>query len=124
MVRFTADQRAVDRLAYDADLTGLIAVPTLTVHFRDDPTVSSTADAAYAAKVAAAGKSHLLTQFLTAEGTHSRLSAPDYLAPLEALVGWVEGGAKPAPASVIAQCQTLQGSLAQKCTLIDPVAAP
>ncbi|WP_126175684.1 hypothetical protein [Tsuneonella rigui] len=124
VVRFTADQRAIDRLAYDADLTGLIAVPTLTVHYRDDPTVSSTADAEYAAKVAAAGKSHLLTQFLTAEGTHSRLSAPDYLAPLEALVSWVQGGAKPAPASVIARCRALEGSLAQKCTLIDPAAAP
>ena len=114
VVRFAADQAAVDSLSYDADLTGLIIAPTITVHFRDDPVVSSTADDAYAAKVAAAGKAHLLLQFKAAKGTHSELSQPDYLGPLNSLMAWVESGRRPTSASVIERCRSAAG----ECTLV------
>jgi hypothetical protein len=119
VVRFRADQRAIDRLAFDADLTGLIAVPTFTVHYRDDPTVSSNADTAYAAKVATAGKDHLLLQAVARDGTHSRLSPPDYLAPLEALRRWAEDGSKPTIAESVEQCRLLAKMLRDKCSLAD-----
>jgi hypothetical protein len=118
IVRFAADQRAVDLLAYDADLTGLIVVPTVTVHYRDDPTVSAGADGAYAAKVAEAGKAHLLVQLIAEQGTHSRLSAPDYLAPLEELAKWIEGGSRPRPADFTGRCRQAETELNAHCSLL------
>ena len=94
--RFSADPDAVARLAYDADLSGLIVLPTLTLHALQDPTVSFEAEAQYAATVAAAGRSHLLVQAATDEDQHSRLADGGYLTALTALERWIDG-ARPDP---------------------------
>lgn len=70
-VGFTADPRAVAKLAYDADLSGLIVLPTITMHALRDPTIPFTAEADYARVVQAAGRSHLLVQSATDEQAHS-----------------------------------------------------
>jgi hypothetical protein len=118
VARFAADRRAVDRLAFDSDLTGLIVTPTMTVHYDDDPIVSATADAAYAAKVAAAGKGHLLLQFLADKGTHSRLAEADYLAPLDGLQKWIDNGSRPASAMILKDCRR-RAPRADQCTLLE-----
>src|SRR5690606_6819664 len=68
--RFSADPEAVAKLAYDADLSGLIVLPTLTLHALRDPTVSYRSEAVYEAIVRNAGRSHLLIQAATDEDTH------------------------------------------------------
>jgi len=102
--RFDADPAAVAKLAYDADLSGQIVLPTLTVHARQDPVVSSTADASYAATVAAAGRSALLAQALTDESDHSRMRDATYLGGLTALEAWIDGGPRPDAAAMQATC--------------------
>ncbi|HEY0925465.1 hypothetical protein [Brevundimonas sp.] len=102
--RFTADPRAVARLAYDADLSGLIVAPTVTIHARHDPTVTYLADAEYARTVAAAGRSGLLVQALTDEDQHSKMEDGGYLTALLALEGWIDTGVRPDPAGFQQDC--------------------
>ena len=102
--RFRADPDAVARLAYDSDLSGLIAAPTLTVHALHDPTVSFDHEALYAETVAEAGRAHLLVQTATDEDQHSLLSAPQYVALLRALEHWIETGDRPNADDVQARC--------------------
>ena len=73
-------------LAYDADLTGLIVAPTLTIHARHDPVVFASHEDEYREKVAAVGRSRLLVQTFTEEDQHSRLSPPQYVAIFEAMM--------------------------------------
>lgn len=102
--RFAADPVAVERLAYDADMSGLIVAPTVTIHARYDPTVTYLADAEYARTVAAAGRSHLLAQALTDENQHSKMEDGGYLTALLALEGWLDTGVRPDPARFQQDC--------------------
>ena len=102
--RFTADADALARLAYDADLSGLIVLPTLTLHALHDPTVNYSVEAAYAATVAAAGRSHLLVQAATDEDQHSKLTDAGYLTVLSALEDWISTGTAPDATGFQADC--------------------
>ncbi len=105
--RFTADPEGVAMLAHDADLTGQIVRPTLTLHALHDPTVSFDVEALYAATVAAAGRSQWLVQVATDEAEHSKLSDASYMTALDALEGWIDRGARPDPEGFQTRCQTL-----------------
>ncbi|MFN3932101.1 MAG: hypothetical protein ACK4JY_10175 [Brevundimonas sp.] len=105
--RFTADPDAVAQLAYDSDLSGLIVLPTLTVHARHDPTVSYRSEAIYAAIVRAAGRSHLLAQAATDEDQHSKLADGGYLTGLAALEQWIGDGRRPDSAGFQTACLAL-----------------
>ena len=105
--RFAADPQGVALLAHDADLTGEIVRPTLTVHALHDPTVSADLEAVYAATVSAAGRSDWLVQAVTDESEHSKLSDATYMTVLDALESWIDRGARPDPAAFQARCQTL-----------------
>ncbi|WP_334178580.1 hypothetical protein [Pseudoxanthomonas sp.] len=102
--RFSADPAAVAMLAYDADLSGLIVRPTVTVHARHDPTVSYEAEAIYAATVEAAGRSDLLLQALTDESDHSRLQDATYASALQVLEQWLDSGKRPAATAFADTC--------------------
>jgi hypothetical protein len=104
--RFSADPEGVALLAYDADLTGQITRPTLTLHALHDPTVSVSVEAIYAATVAAAGRSNWLVQTVTDESDHSKLSDASYMTALDALEGWIDRGLAPDPASFQNRCRT------------------
>ena len=121
--RFEADPAAVAALSYDADLTGNIMLPTLTMHARYDPTVFVGHEATYARTVAEAGRSNLLSQVFTTEALHSQLSVPQYAGLLIALTSWLDTGEKPAPSEVLAACQSRAAAYAQPC-LIDPDFVP
>ena len=113
--RFAADPVAVARLAYDADLTGQIMLPTLSIHAKKDPTVFVGVDAVYRDIVAAAGRSDLLVQTFTDEDTHSKLSTPEYAGMLDALMAWITRGERPTPASVAAACETHAAAYGEPC---------
>lgn len=88
--RFSADREALDRLGWDADLTGLIAVPMLAVHARYDPVVSASALQAYAEAVNRAGRAHLFVGRIIEESDHSRPSDEAVLAALRDLEDWLD----------------------------------
>lgn len=113
--RFKADPMAVARLAYDADLSGLIVAPTVTIHGKYDPTAFVWHQAAYRERVAAAGRSDLLVQTFTNEAEHSALNAPEYVAVFEALTGWIDQGAKPDASSVAALCEAASPRYGAAC---------
>lgn len=104
--RFSADPEGVAMLAHDADLSGQITRPTLTLHALHDPTVSVAVEAIYAATVSAAGRSEWLVQVVTDESDHSKLSDASYMTALDALEGWIDRGLAPDPASFQTRCGT------------------
>lgn len=108
VTRFSADQMAVARLAYDADLSGLIVAPTLTIHAKHDPTAFVWHEAVYRNRVAQAGRSNLLVQTFTDEAEHSRLSAPEYVGLFENMLAWLDQGDRPTPDSVAAACASAE----------------
>ncbi|HYG28418.1 MAG TPA: hypothetical protein VD906_16150 [Caulobacteraceae bacterium] len=116
--RFTADPEALARLAYDADLSGLIVLPTVTLHALHDPVVSFEAEAQYAATIAAAGRSHLLVQTATDEDQHSKLSDSEYLAVLQALESWIDSGWRPTVADIAGRCAANLPAYGQGCHFV------
>lgn len=102
--RFAADPAALARLGYDADLSGLIVLPTLTVHATGDPVVSPAAQDAYAGTLAAAGRAHLLAHVRTDESDHSRLGDATLTTALRALEAWLDDGARPDAARMQRDC--------------------
>ena len=113
--RFTADPAAVAQLAYDADLSGLIVLPTVTIHGIDDPTAFVSMSAAYRETVERAGRGDLLVQTFTREAEHSKLSTPQYAALLAALEGWLDTGARPDAAGVAALCEATASAYGEPC---------
>lgn len=119
VARFMADPEGVARLADDADLTGRIVRPTVTLHALHDPTVNFGAEAVYAATVAAAGRSAWLVQVATDEAEHSKLSDAGYMTALDALEGWIDRGVRPDPAGFQARCEALWSSQGP-CLFVTP----
>lgn len=107
--RFMADPDAVARLAYDADLSGLIVHPVLNLHAAHDAIVSASALDAYRVTVEHAGRRHLLAQARTDEHDHSRLLDSTYRTALRALELWLDVGQRPDAASLQALCVELPG---------------
>ncbi|MDY6947676.1 MAG: hypothetical protein SXG53_18360, partial [Pseudomonadota bacterium] len=116
--RFTADPRAVAKLAYDADLTGLIVLPTVTMHALHDPTIPFSVEADYARVVAAAGRSNLLVQTATDEHGHSKLAETQYLALLSALNDWIETGRRPSAGDIATTCRRLEATSPGGCRFV------
>lgn len=117
--RFEADPQGVALLAHDADLTGQIARPTLTVHALHDPTVSADLEALYAATVAAAGRSAWLVQAFTDEAEHSKLSDATYMTALDSLESWIDRGVPPDPVGFQTRCEALW-STQGRCLFVRP----
>ena len=113
--RFAADPEAVAQLAYDADLSGLIVLPTLTIHGKADATAFVWHEAVYRETVAAAGRSDLLVQTVTTEAEHGKLSAPEYAALFRAMMVWIVDGTRPTPSSVSDLCAGLADRYGQPC---------
>lgn len=113
--RFSADPMAVARLSYDADLSGMIVAPTVTIHGKYDPTAFVWHQAAYRDRVASAGRFDLLVQTFTNEAEHSALSASEYVAVFQSLLQWLDEGEKPTPASIATLCMEVSAAYAQGC---------
>lgn len=116
--RFTADPRALAKLAYDADLSGLIVLPTVTMHALHDPTISFAVEKDYARVVAAAGRSNLLVQTATDEHGHSKLAETQYMALLTALNEWLDTGRRPMPGDIAATCRRLEATMPGGCRFV------
>jgi hypothetical protein len=115
VARFAADPEGVRRLAFDADLTGRLTVPTLTMHAIDDPTAFVELEQAFHDTVAKASAGDLLVQSFTDEHEHSKLATPQYAALLRAMSTWIERGEKPSPTSLEAACEAAVATYGEAC---------
>ncbi len=116
--RFKADPEARRAMAYDADLTGQIALPTITLHAKDDPTVFVDHEAIYRQTVERAGNGDLLQQNFSDEAEHSKLSTPQYAALFSAMLAWIDKDEKPSKQSVAALCEEKRESYDEDCKLL------
>lgn len=124
VLRYRADPGAVARFAADADLTGRIPVPVITVKWIGDPTAFVELDHRFQQTMEHAGAAQHLVQTFTRQGTHSYINDVTYAALMTELLGWVEHGAKPTPASVAARCQALQARWGADCSFEPDYAPP
>jgi len=105
VARYRADPAVRAAFAADADLTGRIGVPVLTLHAIDDPTAFVELESAFRATMVQGGSADRLVQVFSADREHSYLADAEYVAAMAALLAWVERGDKPTPASVAARCE-------------------
>jgi pimeloyl-ACP methyl ester carboxylesterase len=115
VARFTADPAAAAALKADGDLTGVLPVPVVSIHSINDPVVEVEVESAYRDLVKTAGSGERLVQAFTDEHAHVGQSAPEVTAALDALMQWIETGAKPTPQSITAAFEELRASLNGPC---------
>ncbi|HMC15045.1 MAG TPA: hypothetical protein VKI18_05405 [Albitalea sp.] len=124
VARYRADPAAVARLAADADLTGQIAVPVLTVHAIHDPVAFVELESAFHETMQSAHGGARLVQVFTSEAEHSYLSDPEYPALLEALMVWLDRGERPSTRSVEQRCLRAEKAFGKGCRFVDYQPAP
>lgn len=105
VLRYAADPQAQARFAADADPTGDIRVPVLSVHGIDDATAFVELDHHFRQTMEKAGRGANLVQTFVRSDQHSYLDDASYPPLFDALLDWVEHGKKPTPAAVAARCQ-------------------
>jgi len=118
VVRMAPDTAGLAKLAADSDLTGAIALPTVTVHAIDDPTAFVEYENAYRDAVIKSGKGQLLVQNFADEHDHSFLTPPLYVAALAALVDWIDKKAKPSPQFIAASCPSFAKDFPGRCSFM------
>jgi len=123
VVRFAATQKGVDALAYDADMTGALNVPTLTMHAEDDPTAFVELENAFREKVAKAGRLNLLVQSFTTEHKHLKEAIPEYAALFRAMMAWITRGERPTVQSLQSLCEAARSRYGEDC-YFDPKFIP
>jgi alpha-beta hydrolase superfamily lysophospholipase len=115
VARFAADPVGVARLAKDADLSGMLTAPTLTLHAKDDPTAFVELESVFRDTVVRAGAEARLVQTFTDEHEHQKEATPEYSALFRSMIAWIEKGAKPTPASVAAACEQARAQYGEAC---------
>jgi hypothetical protein len=123
VLRYRADPQAVARFAADTDPTGRIPVPVLTVKGVDDPTAFVELDAQFKVTMDQGGSSARLVQTFTQHSTHSYLSDPTYPTLMNALLRWVDEGAKPTPEGIARDCAAQEARYGKGCAFL-PAYAP
>ena len=121
--RFAATQKGVEGLAWDADMTGALNVPTLTLHAEDDPTAFVELENSFRELATRAGRQDLLVQIFTQEHEHSKEATPEYAALFHAMMAWIEEGKKPTGASLTAACEEARIKYGEAC-YVDPAYTP
>lgn len=114
--RHHADAAAYQRFAADTDPTGRIPVPVLSTKWISDPTAFVELDAYFKAVMDRAGTGDRLVQTFTDNGTHSYISDPTYPTLVDALLKWVETGAKPTAAGVASACPSFEATFGTGCS--------
>ena len=118
VVRFSADPAAVHRLSEDADLSGQLDVPTLSLHAINDPTAFVELESSFKSKVVARGAERNLLQIFTDEDNHQRLSNSEYAAALRVMRDWMRNGRRPDPRRFAKVCAAAQRQHADPCFVL------
>ena len=115
VTRFESDAAARAALIADGQPTGAITIPVVSIHSMNDPQAAVEAQYEYREAVTSKGKGNLLVQAYTDEGAHTAQSTPELAASLDALMQWIEKGAKPSPQSIAASCGQLRTTYDGPC---------
>ncbi len=115
VARQAADPAALAAFAFDADLSGDIALPVLTMHAIRDPVAFVEMESRFRDRMAAAGHDDNLVQTFSDDAVHSYVSDATYVALLDALVGWIVDGRKPTPATITASCERFAAAFPSTC---------
>jgi hypothetical protein len=107
--RYAADTSARNYAEHSADYSGKLKGPMLTLHTQVDTLVPPSHESAYAATVAAAGRSSDLVQAFTSGQGHCNFTGPQLLTAVAALDQWVKTGTRPTAASFPAALGFLPG---------------
>lgn len=118
VLRYRADPQAVAAFSADADLTGRIGVPVLTVHGVNDPTAFVELESKFRETMAAGAGTTRLVQTYVDSREHSYLGDPVYPALFDALLQWVERGDKPTPEGITRHCKTLEARFGAGCAFL------
>ncbi|HJU42391.1 MAG TPA: hypothetical protein VJ691_06230 [Vicinamibacterales bacterium] len=94
-----ADTFARNYLEHNADFSGRIHHPVLTIHTIIDSLVPVSSEHAYAETVARARRSDLLVQTYTTGIGHCNFTAPQLLTAVRAMDSWLRTGTKPTSAN-------------------------
>lgn len=124
VLRYSADARASAIFAADADPTGKIPVPVLTVRGTDDPTAFVEMADFFGRTMARAGTDGHLVQTFSNDSAHSYLSDPTYVTLMSALSTWVSNGTKPTPKSIADSCPAFEKDFGQGCRFLPDYVAP
>ncbi len=93
----------------NANYSGKIKNPVLTIHTVIDPLVTVTQENRYAQTVAKAGRSRLLFQTYTSGNGHCNFTGPQLITAVNAINSWVSTGVKPTAATFPATAGFLPG---------------
>jgi hypothetical protein len=115
VARFAADPTAAAAVKVDGDPTGVLPIPVVSIHATGDPDAEVEQESAYRDVVRAAGSGDRLVQAFIDAHAHIAGSALEVGAALDALMRWIETGAKPTPQSIAAACEELRASLNAPC---------
>jgi len=116
--RFKADPAAVARFAADVDHSGRLAVPVLTAHGVDDPTVFVEGNDTLRQRMVAAGMRDRLVQTFVDSNQHSYWGDAHYPPLFEALLEWVDKGQKPTPAGIAQSCRQMRAAQPADCRFL------
>jgi pimeloyl-ACP methyl ester carboxylesterase len=116
--RFQADAAAKARFEADTNHAGRFRVPVLSAHGINDATVFVESQHHLRARMAAAGTEHQLVQNFVDSAEHSYWGDELYPPLFEALLAWVEKGAKPTPAGIATRCRALAAAAPDRCRFV------
>lgn len=115
VARYRRDPQATAALADDADPSGRIGIPVLTVHSIGDPTAAVEMEHFFARAMERAGAAGRLVQTFTDDREHSYIAHPVYPTLFAAMLRWVDAGEKPTPEGIAAECRTLEKAFGPGC---------
>lgn len=115
VTRFDADPAALAALNADAQPTGALAVPVVSIHSLNDPQAAVEGQYEFRERAKAAGNADRLVQAYTDENQHAAQSPPEMAAAFDALVQWIEKGTKPSPQSIAAACEQMRATYSGPC---------
>lgn len=95
VARYDADQAALNYYERNYTPTGLITVPTLTLHTKRDPAIPFAHEGLFAGKVALSGRSDWLVQREVDRWGHCAFNAAEMTTAFADLVGWASTGTRP-----------------------------
>lgn len=127
VARYAADPSARADFAADADLSGRIGVPVLTMHAAHDPIAFVELESFFRTRMQQSGSAERLVQVTTDDHEHSYLSDAQYVSAMAALMAWVERGDTPTPRGIAASCAKVDARFepARGCRFLpDYVPAP
>jgi hypothetical protein len=118
IIRFAADPKAVEQLGDDANFSGELSVPVITMHAISDPTAFVELENAFYQTVMAGGMEKNLVQIFTDEDNHQKLSNAEYASIFSAMYTWINKGQKPTVELVAKTCETKNKLYSEGCKIV------